>query len=439
MPMEAEELAEMESLIGVARKRDLFFAVCMGKKPEGTIFMMHRMKDSGILARNAKKAGETAKIAWGTVRVKGKKIMLQCEEEPPANMARGMKMFLKDQGIPLKVSILDRYGEELESDGDEDEDGLLDLAGPDGGAPEPDADRVAGDAPAAAADDEIDAQSTGKERWEAIVGPLGALYEKAMKTNPPNRTTLEAAWAMANDKAEAGDYKTALTIAAKIKPPLEALAGTAQPQSDPLAPKWAALAGPLGALYEKAMKNNPANRSSLEAAWAMAREKAGGGDYKSAMAIAAKLKPALDAALAAGPAAEGVPAGVVAFQRSRIEWQNTRKSMFSEMKRLENAIAAACAGDPELEEIVSSVSELTGRLGAFDERLEDILDQITVTPEGSDRDALKRQAVAAISDYRNALNDDFFKDVDSNNGFLNVSIASAATNSLASIAKTLAG
>jgi hypothetical protein len=112
--------------------------------------------------------------------------------------------------------------------------------------------------------------------------------------------------------------------------------------------------------------------------------------------------------------------------------------MRSEMKKLEQVIVETCKGNPELEPIAQQVSSLSGRLDVFDDRLEDILDQITNTPEGDQRTKLKQQAVNAIRDYQTALQDQFFKDVDADNGFTNVTVASTATRSLESIAKVLA-
>ena len=63
---------EIKGFIALSRKRPLNFALCYGKKPEGMTILFHRKKDPTILARLAKKEGETNKIAYGTFSTKGK-------------------------------------------------------------------------------------------------------------------------------------------------------------------------------------------------------------------------------------------------------------------------------------------------------------------------------------------------------------------------------
>ncbi|MEM1431407.1 MAG: hypothetical protein AAGG09_18280 [Pseudomonadota bacterium] len=504
MPMEAEDLAEMEGLIAVARKRELNFAICLGKKPEGTIFLMHRKKDGTILARNAKKAGESPKLAWGTCSVKGKKINLTCAEDPPPNTARAMKMFLKDQGFPFKVVILDALGNEIESDGEDDEqeaDGIT------ADAPELDVEESQLGQPTLGEEQEEEVNALA-EQWNSRVGPLGDLYTEAMGTNPPNRTQLEAAWGMANEKADAGDFKAAITIADKLEPALKNLAETTQAKSDadklrekfdaalpklqqlheaaiaaeppnldqlsaaweammrkagegdykmalataaklmpalqaaaagdPNSAPWFKLEGELTPLYVAAMKTNPPDGTKLQAAWGMATEKAEAKDYAGAIKIGERLKPLLEAAAKAKDTASEIPKNVVAFQKSRVLWSKTRETMYSEMKKLEDSIKSMVSSDPELSAIGDNVGLLSDRLKPFDTRLEDILDAITNEADGEARERLKQEAIAKINEYKTELSSEFFQDVDSNNGFMGVSVRTAANNSLDSIAKVLA-
>ena len=109
----------------------------------------------------------------------------------------------------------------------------------------------------------------------------------------------------------------------------------------------------------------------------------------------------------------------------------------SEMAKLETAIVNACAGDPELAPVAAEATELRKRLQVFDTRLEDVLDQITNTPEGERRTALKAEARLALKAYSDALKEDFFMDVDDENGFEPVAVASTARKALDAIAKVL--
>lgn len=121
MPLDADQIEELKALIAVARKRDVNFGLCLGKKPEGTVLELHRLKAPDILARTAKKAGETTKVASGTLSVKGKVMTLMCAEDPPKGSAKMAKLFLKGIGLKMAVRIADASGTLLEEDIDEDE------------------------------------------------------------------------------------------------------------------------------------------------------------------------------------------------------------------------------------------------------------------------------------------------------------------------------
>ena len=107
MPMEADALSDLKSLIAAARRGPLAFGVCMGKKPEETVMLLHRTKSAEVLGKSAKKQGETAKVAFGEIEVSGKKASLTCHEDPPPGIARSLKLFFsKTVEMPLKVILL---------------------------------------------------------------------------------------------------------------------------------------------------------------------------------------------------------------------------------------------------------------------------------------------------------------------------------------------
>ncbi|WP_343115938.1 hypothetical protein [Ostreiculturibacter nitratireducens] len=440
MLMEADELSEMKNLIAVARKRELFFGLCLGKKPEDSVLYMHRKKSPEILARNAKKAGDTPKVTSGVVSVKGKVMSLTCQDDIPAGMARAMRLFLTRNDFKMKVVILDTEGQLIESDGDDEDEAQLDGAEADDGDDE--AFQASGDQEEDEDDeDQSPAEDPLAAEWHEAESELSQPVEAYIRAGHEKSPVVEKVWAGALQAAGKGDYKTALDVARRIQPLVTAGEddGGAEQREEqsPEAAAWAKLQGPLGDLYARAVAHNPPTRTKLEAAWAMAVEKADSGDFKTALTIAAKLKPALEAAADAGPAETEIPKDVVAFQKSRILWSNTRAKMLSEMKKLESAIISACAGDEDLSAVVAEVSNLTRRLDVFDQRLEDILDRITNTPDGPARETLKSDAKAAIEAYKQALGDDFFNDVDANNGFVNVAVASTAQKSLDAISKSL--
>ncbi|MCV2868168.1 hypothetical protein OEW28_05955 [Defluviimonas sp. WL0002] len=418
--MTPEATEELKSMVPVARKRALGFGVCLGKKPEGTVMVLHRMKEPAILARQAKKEGETPKVTFGTVEIKGKKMMLQCQGDILPGMSKNLRKFLAGLDLKLKIVALDADGNVADDDGEPEEEG--------------DQDQV----------ETAEAQSPEAQNWAKIAPAMTAMVERALNAGHEKAPQIEAAWNRALEAAEAGNHQEALAIAAKLRPLLSAQQPQQQaPESNapegPDAKRWGAVAGAIGQLYEKAMALNPENRSQLSAAWAMATEKAEAGDFAAALQIATRLKSALEAAISKGGSGteREVPKDVVPFQKSRVLWGATRSTMMKEMAKLESAIVSVCAGDPELAPIAAEASELRKRLDVFDARLEDVLDRITNTPEGDQRSALKVEARAAIRDYSSALESDFFAEVDDDNGFVQVAVAASARKALDAIAKVL--
>lgn len=450
--MTKDDLAGLQQMLQKARQRPISFGLCMGKKPEDTVICTDLVKSPDVMMRQAKKQGETAKLTQGTLTVEGKIILFSCETDPPKGLKNNLKKFLLKSDITMKPRVLLPGGGEM---ADEDGEDGNELDGNDTGTVEQDAAQETGPETVQASDTGNDGgNDSGNDSTDAAPGndsdvqqdPLAgewaqalARLDPAVRTfaagNDPKAATVAKAWAGAEGAAAKGQYKVALAVAAKVEP-LVAQTAPEAPQPDPLAAKWAAVAPALETLYAAAMARNPENRQKLQAAWAMATEKAEAQDYKAALTIAERLKPALDAAAKAAPAeaAPEVPKDVVPFQKSRVLWARTRSTMRSELGKLQSAIDAVARQHADLE--IDS-SELFDHLEVFDDTLEDILDRITTTPDGQEREALKKQAIAAIENYQAALSSGFFSDVDKNNGFAPVAITSTAVNSLSTISRVL--
>lgn len=429
MAMTQEAMAELDKLIKKTRQKPLPYGLCLGKKPEDNVMCLDLLKTGEVLMRRAKADGDTAKVTFGEAFLEGKVLTLSVHGKMLPGLAKNMKKFMQSTGKKLKVVILGPNGEILEQveEDDEGNDDVISTSVEENPEPE-----------VATPEEQVDPLAAD---WKAVQAKLTNPVQVFSNGDDPRAAEVAKAWQGALAAAESGNFKVAMAVATKLAPIVTAAPTASETQEDdPYQAQWEKAFGPLSALYEKAMKNNPENASQLRAAWAMAGEKADAGDYQTAMTVIARLKPRLDeaaAATASGQEAE-VPKDVVAFQKSRILWAGTRNKMISEMAKLEAAIAQQCAGDEALQEVVNEVGSLTKRLEVFDANLEDILDQITNTPEGDARTKLKKEAEAAIQQYQNHLDDPFFADVDNNNGFANVSVAASAIKSLDSIAKVLA-
>ena len=112
MPMTPKELAELSTLIAAARKKPINYGLCIGKKPDSTILYLHRKKSPEILMRLAKKAGDTAKVAMGTVSVSGKKMIFSVMGDAPSGMDKRVKLFLTANKTPFVVEVLEESGED---------------------------------------------------------------------------------------------------------------------------------------------------------------------------------------------------------------------------------------------------------------------------------------------------------------------------------------
>lgn len=443
MAMAPDQIDELEKMVKKARQKPLPFGLCLGKKPEDNVMVMDLKKSPEVLMRKAKADGETGKLTYGTADVKGKIMTLCLEGKMLPGLAKNMKMFMNKQVTKMKVIITDADGNELESDGDENEiDGEWD----DGNDAELQEDAIAADTDTNAPEDEdqpaAQIDDPAAAQWSKVSTALDPLVEEFSASNHKKAAAIATAWNGAKAAADNGDMKTAMAVAAKVKPIVTGASDGSDDEKpvDPNEAKWTAERSAMETLYTDAMGKKPENRSKLQAAWAIAIEKAEGGDFVGGLNILQRLKPSLEAVLNAGDSGQNteIPKDVVPFQKSRILWSSTKSKMRKELETLVGAITAACAGDEELADIATEAPALLKNLEVFDEELETILDDITQTAEGPDRDKLKSAAVRKISQYQNALQSGFFADVDSNNGFTNVSVTSAATASLGQISKVLA-
>lgn len=196
---------------------------------------------------------------------------------------------------------------------------------------------------------------------------------------------------------------------------------------------WIKIQADLEARVQQALKDGlVADASGLRARWQFAIEQADSKNYDAAL----KAVPGIETLLEAVAAKSDSGFSVVAFQRSRIIWLDTKKRMLSEVGKLANAVVAQSSDDEDAAEIAKASQEMTEMVRAIDTRLEDVLDQITTADTPRRRDNLKSAAINVIREYQGLLGTSFFSLVDSN-PFTSVSITSNAKQSLSIIANTL--
>lgn len=412
MPMEESALEDLKSMLAFARKGPVGFGLCLGKKPGNTVLIMHRKKAPEMLQRLAKKEGETAKTACGEIEVTGKKVNLRCFEDPPAGLLKTLKSFFpKTVGMALRVVLIAADGSVLGGDEDEEETTATVDEQEDTG-PDP---RLAA------------LNVSAKE----LAGQIGAVADEAA------RAKLAGAFKKIVGIISSGDADTAEPMLEKLQAMVARLAGTSTADSAAatVPDGWAAIAARIEPQVMAALKANHPEAGKIRAVWSFAQEKAEAGDIATALKAVKRVTPLL--ASPAAPAQDAPPTNVVAFQRSRILWIDAKKSMKSDLEKFRAAVAKQSADDDDQTDVMAAVDDLVKEFNAFDTKLEDVLDEITQTPEGAERSKLKNEADKAIGAYMTTLETPFFKIIDSN-PFVAVNVAGKGMQSLSVVKATLA-
>ena len=102
-----------------------------------------------------------------------------------------------------------------------------------------------------------------------------------------------------------------------------------------------------------------------------------------------------------------------------------------------DAIVDQSSDDDDAAEIAAAGREILAEVGRVDDRLQGVLDRLTVAPEGRERDALKREAAGVIADYRQILAGGIFPLL-KNNPFTSVAVGETADTALSVVATALA-
>ena len=111
--------------------------------------------------------------------------------------------------------------------------------------------------------------------------------------------------------------------------------------------------------------------------------------------------------------------------------------MVAEAERLVAEIIDQSGDDEDAAEIAAGAREILAEVGRVDDRLQGVLDRLTVAPEGRARDALKREAAGVIAEYRQVLSGGIFPLL-KNNPFTTVAVAETADTALNVVSLALA-
>lgn len=106
------DTAAIKKFVKLGRNRSLTFAFCPAAGEDEPLFTLHRRKKPDMLGKVARKESEGTKVAFGTMTIDGKCMVLTCERVIPG-MAKKLKKMLREQKVPLDVRLLDAEGKEL--------------------------------------------------------------------------------------------------------------------------------------------------------------------------------------------------------------------------------------------------------------------------------------------------------------------------------------
>ena len=98
MALDIPTAEETMALLAVSKKRALAFGLCLGKKPDTSVMILHRNKSPEILMRMAKKAGETPKVTCGKIETTGKNIRLDCATDVPVGRGSNSQRYADQHG-----------------------------------------------------------------------------------------------------------------------------------------------------------------------------------------------------------------------------------------------------------------------------------------------------------------------------------------------------
>ncbi|WP_170789113.1 hypothetical protein [Ruegeria lacuscaerulensis] len=278
MALDKTVVKDLKGHIAAARKRDLNFAICLGKKSDTTVFLLDRIKAPDLLGRNAKKAGETPKVAFGTCNADGNTLNLTLLSDELGGLSKKTRAFLTLAKLPMKVCILDAQGNLIEQDG-EDADAEGDTA-------------------------ETQAPDPLQAKWEQLKSTVEPKILQFLKTSTGDVSKIRAAWTYAvRIGDEETDYAGAIKVAKRV---IQSMTAADQQPEEAPAPidlnekKWQIGSAKFEPVLKKAIDAGRIDGGKANAAWVKAVAEADARNFEMAL----KILKALSGQIQAGSTAE---------------------------------------------------------------------------------------------------------------------------------------
>lgn len=425
MALAKEAIDEVKALIATSRKRSVNFGLSLGKQPEDCGLVMHRIKASEALFRQARKMDGVVpnKSTFGTVETKGKTITFTCNVKPPSTSAKMMRQFFRTLSLPMKVVMISP-------------DGTIEMDGEDDGAPT----------------DDIEALDPNAQKWTDAKQRAEPQILSFLSAGKGDVSKVRAAWGYACSNADEGDYIGALKVLARLLPLLKSTrpGGGEQTTSAPKdtedlreAIKGLLQSIPVDVASLKKEGNKAASEIENRLSAGIAAAKAG--DLKQALAlltgctdmIAEARKTARQADAQASVAKGTVAATARVFEANITRWRTDRLRSIQGLGALMTTLRRE--DDKELHDIASRINVITKDLP---EALEDALSQLDDAIERNDQDAVSRakstaQALTAEAAKFLSTNSHELKLCEDNPFGVSIEIVAPLAESLKSIAASI--
>jgi len=206
---------------------------------------------------------------------------------------------------------------------------------------------------------------------------------------------------------------------------------------DPLLAAYMARFEALDEPYRQALRRSPETATKLTAVHGFAIDKAEAHQYQAALQALDRL----DKLIQETPAATTVgaqPQSFVAFTQTRLAWDQTRKAVQADLRKLEAEILARCKDESDFADIEVGAKTLYEMLDVLDERLIDKLDEALNAATPQARQQLHLQAREIVDEYLEFVEtDELVADIDAN-GFVDTAVRATLTTRLNDMAGRLA-
>ncbi|NSY37474.1 hypothetical protein [Leisingera sp. ANG59] len=372
MPLDATAAKEIKQQMTLARKRDLAFGLCFGKKIENSVFLTHKTKAAKVLGKQAKSDGETPQFTFGMLKLDGKELSMSVEGKIVPGMARKAKKMFMAVGLKYKILILDPSGNVVESEADDEDETAEDVPQAAPAASGDTATEAPAEAPAAPSAEPDPAEA----KWKTTAAKVEANMAKLRDIAGIDLSKAEALWKAIQAKAEGSGFAAALEHVAKLSEEMKTAAQDAAARAKRLSlleGKWQQAAAKLEPLIDEVLALKTAQSEKIDTVWTQikARVATSPPDYEGALKAVGPLAQAISKARQAAADSGGggeAPAAATAAAAGDGDTATTAKPEAS-AKAPEQA--APPSGDTGSETGDATVDEQIARIEATLKALKD--------------------------------------------------------------------